>query len=241
MDIVNIPVGALVAVGITGSATLVCVGLYAGARENHAERRSALRLAVLAGVVLALSAAASIALGVSGAYDATVPPWMPVALTVDLAVLLALSQLPAVRRALAAPDAVRLLARPHTVRVVGIAFLLLMAAGRLPALFAVPAGVGDIAMGVAAPVVVRRLEAGNGRRSALIFNLMGIVDLTVGLVLGGLTGYGVLHVHPESRAISELPLVLIPTVGVPLFLALHILSLRRLWSIGARAFPAPSL
>lgn len=238
MDIVNFLVAILVAIGLTGSAALTVLGLHAGARENHAESQSAIRLAVVTGVVLALWAATSIALGAGGAYEATVPPWMPVVFCAGLALLLALSQLPGVRRALSGPGAVRLLTRPHTVRVVGVAFLLLMAAGRLPAVFALPAGLGDIAMGVAASAAARRLEAGNGRRFALIFNLAGIADLVIAMTLGGLTGYGALNVHPANHAINELPLVLIPTVGVPLFLALHILSIRRLTRTGARHFSA---
>jgi hypothetical protein len=41
---------------------------------------------------------------------------------------------------------------PHTPRVAGVAFLLYMALGHLPALFALPAGLGDIAAGIAAPL-----------------------------------------------------------------------------------------
>jgi hypothetical protein len=37
---------------------------------------------------------------------------------------------------------------PHTFRVAGVAFLLLMALGHLPALFALPARLGDIATGI---------------------------------------------------------------------------------------------
>jgi hypothetical protein len=46
---------------------------------------------------------------------------------------------------------------PHTPRVAGVAFLLYMALGHLPALFALPAGLGDIAAGIAAPLVARKL------------------------------------------------------------------------------------
>jgi sarcosine/dimethylglycine N-methyltransferase len=41
---------------------------------------------------------------------------------------------------------------PHTPRVAGVAFLLYMALGYLPALFALPAGLSDIAAGIAAPL-----------------------------------------------------------------------------------------
>jgi hypothetical protein len=109
--------------------------------------------------------------------------------------------------------------------VTGVFFLLYLALGHLPALFALPAGLGDIACGIAAPLVVRRLAQGTGRAAAVWFNAFGITELTVDITLGALTGYGLLHVTPSSAAISQLPLVLITTVDVPLMLALHITSL----------------
>ena len=45
-----------------------------------------------------------------------------------------------------------------------------MALGHLPALFALPAGLGDVAAGIAAPLVALRLAQGTGRRAALWFN-----------------------------------------------------------------------
>jgi hypothetical protein len=62
-----------------------------------------------------------------------------------------------VARALEAPGMASRLKLPHTPRVAGVAFLLYMALGYLPALFALPAGLGDIAAGIAAPLVALRL------------------------------------------------------------------------------------
>ena len=101
-------------------------------------------------------------------------------------------------------------------------FLLYLALGHLPALFAVPAGLGDIAAGIAAPLVARRLARGTGRRAALWFNAFGMTDLVVALTLGALTGFQLLNVTPSSAPITELPLALIPAATVPLFFALHI-------------------
>jgi hypothetical protein len=114
---------------------------------------------------------------------------------------------------------------PHSFRVAGVFFLLYLALGHLPALFALPAGLGDIASGIAAPLVARRLAQGTGLGAAVWFNAFGITELTVDITLGALTGYGLLHVTPSSAPISQLPLVLITTVDVPLMLALHITSL----------------
>jgi hypothetical protein len=75
-----------------------------------------------------------------------------------------------------------------------------------------------------------RLARGTGHRGALWFEAFGITDLVVALGLGGLTGFQIINVTPLYDAISVLPLVLIPTVAVPLLLALHIVSSRQLLS-----------
>jgi hypothetical protein len=108
-------------------------------------------------------------------------------------------------------------------------FLLYLAFGHLPALFALPAGLGDIAAGIAAgiaaPLAALKLAQGTGRRAALWFNAFGITDLMVAGTLGALTGYQLLNVTPSAAPISELPLALVPTVTVPLLLALHVTSI----------------
>ena len=117
-----------------------------------------------------------------------------------------------------------------------LSFLLYLAYGHLPALFALPAGLGDIAAGIAAPLVARKLTKGTGRTAVVWFNVFGIVDLAAGMTLGELTSAPVLHVTPTSAAITDLPLALIPTFTVPLMLALHITSLVLL----RKNSPAPS-
>jgi hypothetical protein len=114
---------------------------------------------------------------------------------------------------------------PHSFRVAGVFFLLYLALGHLPALFALPAGLGDIAAGIAAPLAARRLAQGTGRRDAVWFNAFGLTDLVVALTLGALTGFGLLNITPSSAPITELPLALIPTATVPLLFALHLTSL----------------
>jgi hypothetical protein len=96
--------------------------------------------------------------------------------------------------------------------------------GHLPALFALPAGLGDIAAGIAAPLVATRLAQGRGHRAALWHNAFGMTDLVVALTLGTLTGFQLVNVTPSGSLISELPLALIPTAAVPLLFALHITS-----------------
>jgi hypothetical protein len=97
--------------------------------------------------------------------------------------------------------------------------------------FALPAGLGDIAIGLAAPFVARRLTRGAGHSRAVRFNLLGILDLVVALSIGFLAGLGPwrpLEVTPSTEPLTLLPLALVPTVAVPLAIALHIVSLHRL-------------
>jgi hypothetical protein len=56
--------------------------------------------------------------------------------------------------------------------------------------------------------------------------LLGIADLVSALTLGALTGFlQIVHVSPPATLNADLPLALIPTVGVPLLLAMHLGSL----------------
>jgi hypothetical protein len=119
-----------------------------------------------------------------------------------------------------------------------VAFLLYLAPGHLPALFALPAGLGDIATGIAALFVAHRLARGTGRRAALWFNAFGMTDLVVALTPGALTGFQLLNVTPSGVPLTELPLALVPTAGVPLLFALHITSVSALARASRTPLPA---
>jgi hypothetical protein len=101
----------------------------------------------------------------------------------------------------------------------------------------VPAGLGDIAAGIAASLAARRLSQGTARRAAVWFNLYGLIDLATAMILGALTGYPLLNVTPSSAAIGELPLALVITADVPLMIALHLTSL---FTLARAPRPAPS-
>jgi hypothetical protein len=136
-----------------------------------------------------------------------------------------------VARILAAPGSLARLTLPHTLRVVGVLFLMVMALGHLPALFALPAGLGDIAVGLIAPSVARRLTTDGDHRGAVRFHLLGLLDLVVAITIGYLAGLGPyrpLDITPSTEPLSLLPLALVATVAVPTALALHIVSLTRL-------------
>jgi hypothetical protein len=112
----------------------------------------------------------------------------------------------------------------------GMGFLSLYAYGVLPGLFALPAGLGDMAIGVSAPwillALIRDSSFVTSRRFA-IWNILGILDLFVAVSMGtissgfipGLTG------NVTTSPMAELPLVLIPAYLVPLFIILHFTAL----------------
>ena len=221
---------AMIIGGIAAIAATTCLALYGGAVRAGVGRRRAALAAGAAAVLLGGWLAASAVIAGHGWYDTRLHqvPWLAVAAGGFLAALLVLGRLPVVARTLATAGMVRRLMLPHSFRVVGVFFLLYLALGHLPALFALPAGLGDIAAGIAAPLVARGLAQGTGRRAAWWFNAYGITDLVVASTLGVLTGFALLHVTPASTAIGEFPLALIPTVTVPLLLALHLTSMSML-------------
>ncbi len=118
-------------------------------------------------------------------------------------------------------------------RALGVIFLILYAAGRLPALFALPAGIGDVSVGLLAPFAAAysaRAQRGAARRVRL-WNQLGIADLVIAVTLGFLTSPSPLQVAAFDRPsalITIFPLSLIPVFMVPLSILLHFASLQRL-------------
>ena len=139
------------------------------------------------------------------------------------------------------------LIRLHLWRLEGIVFLILMATGQMPALWALPAGIGDILVGASAFEVARGIDTPRGRRRAIIFNLLGMADLIVAVGLGIMTNPGpaqVFNTMPNSALITRFPLALVPTFLVPLAFTIHIVSLWQLlgfkwapWSADRRLTP----
>jgi hypothetical protein len=130
------------------------------------------------------------------------------------------------------------LIRLNVWRLEGIVFLLLMADGQMPAVWALPAGIGDIVVGAMAFWVASRVGTPNGIRWAVIFNLFGLADLVVAVGLGIMTSPGpaqLVRTTPTSELVTHFPLVLVPTFLVPLAFTLHVISL---WQLsGARWAP----
>jgi hypothetical protein len=229
---------AITLVGVVAILGSTCLVLARGAQRAGLGRASAALLGGVAALLLGGWAVVSGIIAASGGYHARFghqPLWLPVAVVGALTVTLTAARTPWVVRAVGAPGMLRSLTLPHTFRVAGVCFLITMALGHLPPLFALPAGLGDIATGVAAPFVARRLTRGAGHRAAVWFNVMGLTDLVVALALGGLTASTLVGVAPSADANLWLPLALIPTAVVPLLIVMHITSLRRLSAVARTA------
>ena len=227
-------VWALVLVGVIGIPASTCAVLYRSAVAAGVGRRAATAVTAITAAGLGCWLVVSGLLAHAGVYrqdPGEGVPWLGVVVVGILITLLLATWIPLVSRIFADPGTPARLALPHTLRVVGVLFLIVMAQGHLPAAFALPAGLGDIAIGVAAPFVARRLARGIYDARAVWFNIMGIVDLVVAVGIGFLAGLGparLLDVTPSTEAVALLPLALIATTAVPLAVALHIVSLWRL-------------
>ena len=114
-------------------------------------------------------------------------------------------------------------------RVAGFVFLPLLAFGHLPGLFAWPAGLGDVAVGLAAPLVVWRVvrDASFATTGAFAtFHWLGILEIMVGFGTLALTsGFIPGLTNPTSAAMAETPLWLFPGFLVPVVVILHAVAL----------------
>ena len=109
-------------------------------------------------------------------------------------------------------------------RIFGFTFLLLESRSILPAVFAFPAGYGDMAIGATAAFVAWKLADPGHRNTFILWQLLGIMDLTLAVGLG--TTAFLLDPHGVPMlAMTVLPLSLIPTFLVPLYFILHIICI----------------
>jgi len=223
-------VWALVLAGAIGIPAATCAMLYRSAIAARVGRRAATAVTTTTAAVLGGWLVVSGLLARAGVYrqgPGEEVPWFLVAVAGTLIALLLATLIPLISRILADPGTPARLALPHSLRVVGASFLIVMALGHLPAPFAMSAGLGDIAIGVAAPFVALQLARGTGRAGAVLFNVLGMLDLLVAGTLGFLL-FQLVEITPSTAPLFLLPLALIPTVAVPLALTLHIVSLGRL-------------
>lgn len=213
----------------------ICAVLYRGARAAGLGHRSATLLAGAAALAQAGWLAVTAVLASRQLYTfhpGQAIPWIAFGLAVPLVLGVLALRLRPVAASLTAARTSALLTAIQFFRIEGFAFLTLLALHRLPPAFALPAGIGDIVVGLLAPVVAYALWKQPQRRAlGIAFNILGIADLVTAVSLGVLQAPGPLQLiisEPTTVVMSELPMVLIPTFAVPLAMVLHIASLRLL-------------
>jgi hypothetical protein len=222
------------AIELTASAAIVIAAL---ALSIPAPARSQLKIAC--GLVAWFTALATLcALGAFAPGTGIGTPGLGAAIAVPLVVILwlVLADRHWREHVLAMP--LPILIGVHAVRILGLDFVLLHAAGRLPAPFAPTAGWGDVIAGVAAlPVAWAVAQRVAGWRSiAMIFTLYGTADLVTAIALGVTSApdspVRIFSGLPDTRIMSTLPWILIPAFLVPLLLLAHIATLWQLARAG---------
>ena len=162
---------------------------------------------------------------------ASVPPLRLLAAVLGpvIAFLIAYRVSPAVREFALMAD-LRFVTATQAWRFGGFAFLALYTYGVLPGYFAWPAGLGDMAIGAAAPWMLVGLAREPGfaaSRRFVTWNVLGILDLIAAVTVGAVVPLlfpNVVSAIPTG-AMTRLPLVLIPGFFVPGYLILHVIAL----------------
>ena len=124
-------------------------------------------------------------------------------------------------------------------RVFGGIFLVAWSRGDLSGTFALPAGSGDVLVGLLALPVAYLLHAGaaGGRAAAIAWNVLGLVDFAIAIGIGILSAPGPLQLIVPDRPnlqLGSFPTVMIPAFAVPSSILLHALSLRQLRRLARR-------
>jgi hypothetical protein len=113
----------------------------------------------------------------------------------------------------------------HSWRMVGLGFLFLYAHDVLPGLFAGLAGVGDMLAATGAMVIGTLLLKGKtvSRQALWRWNTFGLLDFVIAIVVGTSLRSVYLGGAVNTDAMALLPLSLVPTVVVPLYIITHVM------------------
>ncbi len=216
-------------IGLTANASLV-IGFLAYAMAGSPRGRLTIAVVLVAWFVLVLM------IGAGGALDPSHGFGVPaLGLTVALpvvALVCAFFAFQPIRAAMLAMPLSALVAI-NTIRILGVVFVALYAAGRLPAPFAPSAGWGDIVAGAAAaPLAWAIAQFGARVRTlALLWNVFGAADLVNAIALGALSAPGPLNAFagpPTSAIMTTLPWLIIPGFLVPSLFFIHLVIFHRL-------------
>ncbi len=233
----------------TLSATALTVGAsIVVAFLSHALARTPLGRLTVAGVLAAWFVLV-LAIGATGALDpehGIGVPGLGLSVALPVAALVgAFFAVPALRDTMLAIPLPALVA-VNAIRILGVFFVILYAAGELPAPFAPSAGWGDIFVGATAlPVAWAMLRFGaRVWPVALVWNTIGIADLINAVALGALSAPSPFQVFvgpPTSALMTTLPWLLVPGFLVPSLMFIHLVIFYRLAKAEAAARAHPWL
>jgi hypothetical protein len=214
---------------------VIAVGLWLGLESTDLtpDQRRSTWLAVVIPYTLWFAVAWSAAINGAFRTDTSPLPMLPLAIVLPVMIgapLLLLST--RVGQVLDAMPASWLVAL-QLYRVFGSWALAAWLHGALPAVFALPAGIGDVLTGLFAVPVAIAVATGTaqGRRAAIAWNIFGLADFAVAITLGLITSPGRFQlIVPDVSSIGAgtYPGVLTPAFVVPSSILLHALSLRQL-------------
>jgi hypothetical protein len=189
------------------------------------------------GSILTVWLIAALAVGATGALRSAAIPPPAFALLLTVVTITAVWRVPALRTRVLALGIGPLVAMHLTRVVAGVNFLLLARDGTLPGEFALLAGWGDIAVGIAVlPVLMLCVPARTSgqRLGLLVWNTVGLLDILT--VLGN--GMRLLLKQPAiAEPFAVLPLAILPLFLVPLVISSHLWIFA--WTTAAETQPLP--
>jgi len=154
----------------------------------------------------------------------------PIAITavVPVVLFLVLYLLSARTREMVWAVDIKLLTMMQMWRVIGFAFLPLYAFGILPGLFSWPAGLGDVAIGIVAVIMVTRINSNKDyilSAKFMWFNVVGLLDFAVAVMTAGLAAGSMPRLITNgitSAPMDVWPLNIFPSFFVPVFIIIHL-------------------
>jgi hypothetical protein len=180
--------------------------------------------------VVALWFVAALAASIGGFFDGGPPYGIGLAALLPVVIFLVSWAVIPSLRAYALRLSQRGLILAHMCRIIGAVFLVLYSRHLLPASFALPAGWGDIAIAVTAPLIAFNLQR-LSKGTIAAWSILGMLDLLTALTMGVLNSaspLGVLAGDVTTRPMGQFPLSLIPSFAIPLLLIFHLVVLFQL-------------
>jgi hypothetical protein len=208
----------------------IALGLWLGLEraELTASQRRATWLAVMIPLTLWLAVVWSAAINGFFSAAGSIPP---VSLVRYIPVIIAAPILLGSRRIGQVLDAIPAgwIIPLQVFRLQGALFLFGWVHHTQPGIFALPAGIADVLVGLFAVPVALSLASGSrdSRRAAIAWNVFGLLDFSFGISVSTAISLHLIETGFAS-AVSGYPAVMIAAFGVPQSILLHLVSLRQL-------------